>query len=119
MKRLIWLLPYDYNPDNKKLKQIEIDKLVDKMSSDCIKQFKIGIKQHLSWITILKEYPGAKPSVLIDFPSEKETDIYNEMVNKIGTIIETIDNVLPLEDQEGRPKEKSKKKELDLSKFLK
>jgi hypothetical protein len=125
MKRLIWLKTYDYNPEDKKLKAADKQKLIDKMSSDCIKQFKKDIKK-FSYIKIDKEYPGAedsyyKPSVVIDFPDEKLSEIYNDFVRDNASI-ETIDNVLPLEYDTDRPKEKKTKKikkELDLSKFLK
>ena len=122
MKRLIWLLPYDYNPDDKKLKQSEEDRLIAKMSSDCFKQFKQECSAY-SYITCSREYPGKYPSILITFPDDKIPDVYNEFVRSIGGV-DVIDNVLPIEEQEGRTKEeklaaKNKPKELDLSKFMK
>ena len=122
MKRLIWLLPYDYNPDDKKLKQSDEDALIAKMSSDCFKLFKQNAKAY-PYVACGKEYPGKHPSILISFDDDKLVDIYNEFVRSVDGI-DVIDAILPIEEQIDRTKEeklviKNAPKELDLSRFMK
>ena len=93
MKRLIFLKLEDANPENKKFKAADLEKLEAKALGNTLKDFRNGIKENKA-IKVLQEIPGL-PQVIVEFPEDQYEPVHDTL--RSLDVVEIIDAVLPLD----------------------
>jgi len=91
IKRLIFLKVDDFNPEDKKIKKSDLDKLEEQFIQLSIKEFKNSIKENKS-IKIIKEIPDL-PQLIIEFPEDEYKKIHN--ILRSIPVVHIIDAILP------------------------
>ena len=106
MKRLIFLKLAGANPDNKKLKAAELDKLEQKALASAYKSFRDGINSNKN-IKVIEEIANL-PQVVIEFPEDEYYPVH-DLLRSIE-VVEIIDANLPLTEAQLKAKDKAKTK---------